>query len=510
MSRHSLRASILTASLGLAAVLPAHAAAAAAAPAAPAAAPARRTINMTLNEAVDLALNKGFAKLAQDLSLANSKESYISAKLEYRPTMSITSALNQNQNGATGSSTGRSDHVDSQSLSASISQKIPTGATVSLTSTILSRANTANSPTTPSYGRSLTLSVSQPLLRGAGTKYNLNNLRKSKITLDQSYLSYKTFLISTVTSVESAYIALINARQNLDIATQSLALAKQVYDEQVTRNQAGLVTPLNLYSAENTYVGSQNTLEQRKLALSQAEDSLRQILGGGDFDIGIVPTDDLATESMNEDDFTVEKSYRLTLDRGVDYQNRKTAVQTAEWDLDVAKNNLKPSLSLTGSVTSSDSGVSTWGSSYHKLSESQNLGWSIGVSLSVPLGERNDRISYRRALNSLQSAKLSLAQYELDTLVSVRSAVNSIANQIRTVRLTTRQAELSRLTYEAEKQRFDVGQSTIRSLNQALNDLDSARFNLVSAKLTLRTQINNLRRTENTTLDRYPNIKMPE
>ena len=206
---------------------------------------------------------------------------------------------------------------------------------------------------------------------------------------------------------------------------------------------------------------------------------------------------------------TVENSYRLALDRGVDYQNAKIAVQTAEMDLAVAKSNLKPTLNLTGSVTSSDNAVATWGSSYHKLTESQNLGWSLGLSLNVPLGDRSDKISYRRSLNSVQQAKISLTKLEQQTLVNVRSAVNTVTTSLKTVELNVRQAELSRQTYEAEKQRFDVGNSTILLLNQAQNNLDNARFNLVNSRLSLRNNINSLRRIENTTLDRY-NIKLPE
>ena len=54
-----------------------------------------------------------------------------------------------------------------------------------------------------------------------------------------------------------------------------------------------------------------------------------------------------------------------------------------------------------------------------------------------------------------------------------------------------------------------VGNSTIRTLNQAQNDLDNSRLTLVNNKITLRNNVNALRRIENTTLDRY-NIKMPE
>ena len=172
MSRYYLRATILTASLlGLAVVLPVNATAAAAAAPASIAAPAGRpTINLSLNEAVAIALQKNFDVKTQDLTLANNKETYNSAKLEYKPTMSVGTSFNGSQSGATGSSIAASDHVDSQAVTGSVSQKIPTGAVVSLTSTFLSRSNTANSPTTPSFGRLLTLSVSQPLLRGARAK----------------------------------------------------------------------------------------------------------------------------------------------------------------------------------------------------------------------------------------------------------------------------------------------------------------------------------------------------
>jgi outer membrane protein TolC len=509
MSRYYLRATILTASLlGLAVVLPVNATAAAAAAPASIAAPAGRpTINLSLNEAVAIALQKNFDVKTQDLTLANNKETYNSAKLEYKPTMSVGTSFNGSQSGATGSSIAASDHVDSQAVTGSVSQKIPTGAVVSLTSTFLSRSNTANSPTTPSFGRLLTLSVSQPLLRGAGTKYNLTSLRNSKISLDQSFLSYKTALINTVGSIETAYTNLILARQNLEISRQSLDLAKQTYDEQVSRSNAGLVTPINLLQSENNYLSSQNTLLTRQLALTNAEDNLRLLLGGKDYAIGIVPTDDLASEKM--DIPTVEGSYRITLENGVEYKNAKFSVETAENSVYTAKSNRKPTVNLTGSVTTSDTGVANWGSSYHKVSENSNYGWSLGLTVNVPLGERTDLINYRRALNSLESAKISLTKFEETTLVSVRSAVNTVTTSIKSVELSVKQAELSRQTYEADKQRFDFGAITIRTLNQSQSDLDTARFNLVAARLTLRNAIISLRKIENTTLDRY-SIKLPE
>lgn len=504
MSRHYLRATILTASLGFAAVLPAHAAAAAAAPASLAATPARPAINLTIAEAVDIALKKGFAVKLQDITLQNSRETYNSAKLEYKPTMSVSASTTGSQS-VSNTTADRNDHNDGQSVSASVSQKIPTGATVSLTSTFLSRTNTANT-STPSYGRALTLSVSQPLLKGAGTKFNLTALRNSKISLDQSFLNYKTSLINTVQAVENAYTALKTARDNYDIAKQTLALAKTTYDEQVTRRDAGLITDIALLQNENTYIGSQNTLVTRELTLRNAEDNLRMLLGGQDFDIGIIPTDDLSTEQLESK--TAESSYRLVLENGADYKNRKFAVETAESAVYTAKNALKPTVNLTGSVSTSDSGVDTWGSTYRHISESNNYAWNVGVAVSVPLGERNDRISYRRALNNLESAKISLTQYEQQTLADVRSAINSITTAQKSLELSARQVVLAERTYEADKQRFEVGSITPRTLSQSLNDLDTQRLALVQAKLNLRTAVYNLRRLEQTTLERY-NIKLP-
>ena len=61
----------------------------AAAPAA-SALPARPSINLSISEAIQIALQKNFDVKLQDLTLANSKESYNSAKLEYKPTMSVS------------------------------------------------------------------------------------------------------------------------------------------------------------------------------------------------------------------------------------------------------------------------------------------------------------------------------------------------------------------------------------------------------------------------------------
>jgi len=466
----------------------------------------RPMIRLTLNEAIQMALEGSFDVQLQDISLLNSNESFTSAELEFDPTLTVSSSFNASQNGASGNAVNRSAHTDNGSVSASISQKLKTGATVSLNSTLFSRANTSGNPNSPSYGRSISLNISQPLLRGFGTRYTLTNLRRSENSLRSAYLSYKSFLISTVNSIESSYNSLIIAREQLIIARSSLELAQQTFDENQARANTGLITQLTLLQSANQLTSSQNSYIQREQALHNAEDNLRLLLGGGDFDIGIIPTDSLAQAEMVVPD--VESSYQLALNNGTDYQTRLISVENAEMSVYTAQQNLKPSLNLTGGLSSSDSGLQNGYEVYDRINDDQNFGWNIGLSLNIPLGERNERISYRTALNNLRSAQTQLRQFEANTRVSVRSAVRQIEANIQSVQLSERQVEFSRQTYEAERNRFDVGQSTIRTLNDSLNDYESSQLSLLQSRLTLRNSVNSLRRLEGTTLDRF-NVELP-
>jgi outer membrane protein TolC len=106
------------------------------------------------------------------------------------------------------------DKVTSQSndLSASVWQAIPTGGAVSITlSGYKSESNRSFQTINPRYGSTLSLSFSQPLLRNFGNRMSRREIIISLNNKDISESHLQSVLLDTVYGVEQAYWNLIYA-----------------------------------------------------------------------------------------------------------------------------------------------------------------------------------------------------------------------------------------------------------------------------------------------------------
>ena len=71
-----------------------------------------------------------------------------------------------------------------------------------------------------------------------------------KIGVDRANLDYKGQILDTVRDVENAYVNLVSAREALEVRRFSLQLAQNLYDENVVRKDNGVLTDLDVLTAE--------------------------------------------------------------------------------------------------------------------------------------------------------------------------------------------------------------------------------------------------------------------
>ncbi len=109
--------------------------------------------------------------------------------------------------------------------------------------------------------------------------------------------------------------------------------------------------------------------------------------------------------------------------------------------------------------------------------------WSVGVSVSYPLGESADQANYARAqLERSQSAE-RLKSAEAKAIQQIRDAAWKIEMNAKRIDTTRAARELAEQRLDAERKRFDVGMSTSFLVIQAQRDLAQARTNELSAVL---------------------------
>jgi len=108
------------------------------------------------------------------------------AKADFEPTLTATTRRNLIQSATTTSrldgTAASGPRSDNTTFSVGASEKIGTGGTVSVTgNTTRAATNSSNSTLNPAFGSSASVSLSQPLLKGAGPTVAKANIERSKL-----------------------------------------------------------------------------------------------------------------------------------------------------------------------------------------------------------------------------------------------------------------------------------------------------------------------------------------
>ncbi len=131
----------------------------------------------------------------------------------------------------------------------------------------------------PSYSTGLNFSVTQPLLRGRGGYITKIPIMLARSRLRGAEYSFEDQLIQFVTSAELAYWAVVEARENVGVADESLKLADAALQRAQRELELGASSPLDIYQPQQSFANAQLVLAQAKFNLEATEDALRRQMG---------------------------------------------------------------------------------------------------------------------------------------------------------------------------------------------------------------------------------------
>jgi outer membrane protein TolC len=255
-------------------------------PAAPPPFPSKPTL--TIEDCIARALQKNFDLKIQSFSTDVARESLNAANATFEPTLtgSFQRGVTQSAPAVGGS---RNDYTDTR---LGVTELIPTGATLSVSTSLDRNAGGFVSSTgeftsgafNPVYGSDVALTVTQPLLKGAGPGVNRAAIERGRLGLAIARLDFKSRVLQVVRDTEAAYYNLVFARENLDVKEHSLALAQQLLDENKTRRITGVATDLDVLSAEVGVANARNGVVVARQSVRNSEDALLALIGQFEFD----------------------------------------------------------------------------------------------------------------------------------------------------------------------------------------------------------------------------------
>jgi len=475
--------------------------------ASPAVQPTAQGPVLSLEDCVSRALDKNFDLRIQRFGTENAKESLLIARATFDPALQLTTSRTGSRQATASETTDAAGNIvsiqsksEGDSTRLGVTQELSTGATVSL-SRSLSRSKSSPSRTlpNPAFDSDVGLSVRQPILRGGGIQTNRAAINRAKLGITLANLDLKSAVLTVVRQVESAYYNLAFAREQRIVRRFSLEVAEKLLDENRSRRTSGVATDLEVLQAEVGVANARRDLLLSEQGVHDREDALLSVIEPFGFN---QPLGDIR---LNEDPLPVinaERSYQLARDNTPEYASSRTFIQQLKIDSDVARRNRLPTLDL-----GADLGYSARDHSYGTAASSvwnrNGYDWQVDATLSFPWGLRADRARYRLSTNALNREQVHLQQIEQSILVEVRSAVRAVETNQESVRISGLATTLSQRQFDLEKARYEAGLSTFRRVQEAQEQLDTARVDELLAKVNLRNALADLSRIEGTSLQHY-------
>ena len=454
---------------------------------------------LTLQECVDRALNKNFDLKIQRFSTQSAHDDVIAADAGYDPSL----VLGVGAAGSRNANVSPAQTTQQTSSRLAVTQQIVTGASVTASTALdRSRESPFIAPPlyNPVYNSDVTLSIKQPLLKGAGITLNRAAIARAKLGVTRANFNFKSVVLTVVRNVEGAYYNLAFAREQLAVYDFSLGVAQKLLDENKARREAGVATDLDVLQAEVGVANARRSLLLAGQTVHDSEDSLLRLIG--QFEFANTP----GTVRLNEDpvpDVSFDHSYAIALANQPDYAANKVLIEQLKVDAFTAKNNRLPSLDLGGAIGYNSKDSDSYGSATGSAFSGDDYNWQVDLTLSFPWGLRAERARYRQALSSVNQQESVLRQLDQNILVQVRTAVRAVETNKESVNISTLATRLSEKQFAFEKARYEAGLSTFRFVQQSQAELDTARVSELQARVNLRLSLADLARLEASSLASY-------
>lgn len=333
----------------------------------------------------------------------------------------------------------------------------------------------------PSYTSDLRLSISQPLLRGAGRRANTHGIRVAALESDIAQARTKLEVIRQIAAADRAYWRLYATRKALDVAIQQYQLAQTQLERARRLVRAGRDAEIEIIRAEDGVAARVEFVINADRDLRARERDLKRLVNVPELPIGgstvLVPVSDpdpinyaldpallseVAIENRME---LLELELQLAIDASTIDFERNQALPLFTVDYTYGINGLGDSLN----------------NSLNVARNGDFADWILGLRAEIPLGNETARSRVARAvlfrlqrLATREARRLAIVQETLE-------AADNLDSGWRRILAARQSAVLAGRTFTAEQRQFEIGQRTSTDVLDAATRLADAQLSEIRA-----------------------------
>jgi len=427
------------------------------------------------------------------------------ARAAFLPT--LTSGIQRNVQQSPPSSIflgNQGTRTDGWSGNVGLGQRLPWGGGTYSVGWNSLRANASSSLSNfnPSVTAQLQAIASQPLLRD----FKIDALRAQVTTAQRNQriadIGLEELGTTLSANAQRAYWNLVLAKAAVSVQQRSLDLSLELERNNRARVDVGQSPPLDLVSARAEVAQRRESLIVAQTQVRQTEDQLRVLIidpKRADFwSLRLEPADVVPPIGPAPD---VDAAVRNALSQRTDLQRTQRQIENNETAVALAKNASLPDLRLQATYLTNGLGGTellrtggfpgtvvgqqfvAFGDVLRQLFAANYPTWTVGFTLSYPLGRSADQSALVRSGLERDQGVARLRSSELKVVREVRQAAMQLEQNRQRIDTTRLGRELSEQRLDAEQKRFEVGMSTNFNVIQAQRDLAVARNNELQAQL---------------------------
>ncbi len=335
----------------------------------------------------------------------------------------------------------------------------------------------------------LSLTFTQPLLRGAWVGFQKAGIRKARLDQRANRKDWERQRQTLLSSIVQAYYDLVFTREEWRVKFETLEVAREQFRNTEKRILLGELAPRDRIADRTEVARREEELIQAENAILDAEDVLKRLLFPfeemGDWTPVIRPSENLGTKDPVFHPPSPEEARRTAFAERPDLRAARIRVEKARIEVEEARSGLLPSLDLSGSY-SVDAVTDDTADLQRDIFERKFPDYSLKLSMEVPIGNVAAESAWRQARIRLEQARRNLQILRIEIVKEIRAALRAIRVQWKSIQAARVSVRLAESNLETERIKLKLDSTTLFEVQRRNQELSDAKSRLLRSRLEYR------------------------
>lgn len=336
----------------------------------------------------------------------------------------------------------------------------------------------------PEYESFAGIRITQPLLKDFGFDAQLAGLRVAQSESRLAALSWRLKVEQLVAGVMKNYYDLVFANEDTKIKTENISRARQLEEQNRKRVENGVGSQIDVQQATvAASVREEELIAAEYVAREKSDLLLRDLVA--DIDVTAVPRVRVVHAlSSNVPKLRRTDLMREAISNRTEFKQAQEQLRKQDVKIQFAKNQTWPRLDLFGTLGANGLQPSA-GSAFGHAFDSATPSWSLGLTVTIPLGNRQAKAQLHEARTEKEQLILNYKQLEIDLTLQVDTAVARVETSEKRLATAKKSVKAASTTLDSELKRLEQGVGISFNILEAQKDLAAASTREMAAKADL-------------------------